>query len=241
MSFLTIGKTNIKYHVRRSLKAQRRRIVVTPDNVEVIVPNEDKDIDIRDFVYRRRRWIYDKCEEMKERLRQATNLGVEPERLVSGAKILYRGRRVRLWVYQSKAADISIEYRNAFIISKPKDCSEVELKDALIAWLKDRVHCDVKLLVRYHGKRMSLIPEAARIRELKHHWGVCSTNGVVCLNWRLIFAPKPVLEYAIIHELCHLRHRSHSNQFWALVRQGMPNYESCKGWLAKNEQLLLMI
>jgi predicted metal-dependent hydrolase len=54
----------------------------------------------------------------------------------------------------------------------------------------------------------------------------------------LIFAPKTVLEYAVVHELCHLRHRTHDRDFWGLVGTILPNWEAKKAWLDQNEQFL---
>jgi predicted metal-dependent hydrolase len=57
-----------------------------------------------------------------------------------------------------------------------------------------------------------------RIKDQKHVWGSCGPDRIVNLNWHLIFAPKTVLEYAVVHELCHLRHRNHDRSFWGAGR-----------------------
>jgi predicted metal-dependent hydrolase len=58
------------------------------------------------------------------------------------------------------------------------------------------------------------------------------------LNWQLIFAPKSVLEYAVVHELCHLQYRNHSPEFWIKVKEVLPDYELRKNWLDRNEHSL---
>lgn len=69
------------------------------------------------------------------------------------------------------------------------------------------------------------------IRDQKTHWGSCSSRGTLSFNYRLIFAPPVILDYVVVHELCHLTHMDHSQNFWNLVADIMPDYKSCKQWL----------
>jgi hypothetical protein len=75
--------------------------------------------------------------------------------------------------------------------------------------------------------------QGVRIKDQKHVWGSCGPDRIVNLNWHLIFAPKTVLEYAVVHELCHLRHRNHDRSFWGgwsahSCRIGRPGR---RGWI----------
>ena len=69
-------------------------------------------------------------------------------------------------------------------------------------------------------------------------WGSCGKDRSVNLNWHLIFGPRTVLEYAVVHELCHLRHGNHDSAFWTLVGTILPDWKSRKAWLDRNEQFL---
>jgi hypothetical protein len=62
-------------------------------------------------------------------------------------------------------------------------------------------------------------------------WGSCGKDGSIRINRRLIFAPKPVLEYVVAHELAHLIERNHSPKFWQTVASVLPEYERPKAWL----------
>lgn len=236
MPYLTVGKTLIPFEIRRSAKAQRRLIVVTPDRVEVVAPLEDEDDTIQTFVHSRRQWVYEKREEILEKIKHSTS--VHPERFVTGAKILYRGRRMCLEVRTHEDNFIKVQYKDGFLIHKPKNGSDIEVKEAIEEWLKARIRSDVDAFIRKYSKELDIIPTGFRIDAFKHLWGSCGKNGIINLNWQLIFAPKTILEYAVIHELCHLQYRNHSNQFWSKVKSILPDYEMRKNWLDRNEHLL---
>lgn len=236
MPSLTVGNTHIPFEIRHTPKSHRRRIILTPDKVEVVVPEGDKEDAILTFMHSRRRWIYEKREEMMEKI--SNSASVHPERFLTGAKILYRGRRMHLEVQSHQNKSIGVEYRNGFFIKRPGNCSDFEIKAALEEWLKDRVRSDVDAFVKHYSKKMGVVPKEVRVKPFKYLWGSCGKNGIIHLNWQLIFAPKSVLEYAVVHELCHLQYRNHSPEFWIKVRELLPDYELQKNWLDRNEHSL---
>lgn len=69
------------------------------------------------------------------------------------------------------------------------------------------------------------------VRDQKTRWGSCSSRGTLSFNYRLIFAPPAVLDYVVVHELCHLTHMNHSKAFWNMVATVMPDYRVYKKWL----------
>lgn len=69
------------------------------------------------------------------------------------------------------------------------------------------------------------------IRDQKSRWGSCSSRGTLSFNYRLIFAPPVILDYVVVHELCHLTHMNHSKAFWNKVASVMPDYKVHRQWL----------
>jgi hypothetical protein len=69
------------------------------------------------------------------------------------------------------------------------------------------------------------------VRDQKTRWGSCSSRGTLSFNYRLIFAPPQVLDYVVVHELCHLTHMNHSRDFWNMVARIMPDYQIHRKWL----------
>ena len=76
------------------------------------------------------------------------------------------------------------------------------------------------------------------VRDQKTRWGSCSSRGTLSFNYRLIFAPSVILDYVVVHELCHLTHMNHSKAFWNMVASVMPEYQTYRNWLREHGQEL---
>jgi len=68
-------------------------------------------------------------------------------------------------------------------------------------------------------------PNKVRIRDIKYAWGSCSTNRNITINKKLAKKDEKVIEYVVLHEMCHLKHMNHSTKFWDLVEMNMPEYK----------------
>jgi predicted metal-dependent hydrolase len=73
-----------------------------------------------------------------------------------------------------------------------------------------------------------------KVKEFQSRWGSCTPSGRVDFNWKIIMAPNRVVDYVVVHELCHLKQHDHSPQFWKLVESIMPDYAESKEWLRVN-------
>ena len=239
MPVLMVGKTSIAYSIRKSAKAKSRRIIISADKVEVVVPLASSDEDINTYLHKKRHWIYDQTEIIKEKRQEQTTMS----RFVSGAKIPYRGRMMRLRVESTSDSLVSIIYKNGFFVKIPesiaKNAWDRIIESEFKIWFKMKLKSDIKVLIQQYGNTThELRPKAFHIKAQKHLWASCGKDHIINLNWHLIFAPRSVLEYAVVHELCHLKYRNHSEAFWRLVREVMPDYEIRKRWLEQNEHVL---
>jgi len=229
MPVLTVGSTEIPYSIRFSKKARRLSIRVTPDLVEAVAPNGYPQVKIDKFVIRKREWIYRKVEGMIEHEEQTRFRW--PDRFVTGAKIPFHGRNMRLRVTTGDFEGIRIHYRNGFLVEKPREATDAEVKAALEKWLRHRLKDEVRDLIDYYAPKLSVGPGPVKISMLKTRWGSCGKDGSIRINWLLSMVPKPVLEYVVVHELCHLRHRNHSSEFWSLIASCLPDYQQATLWL----------
>lgn len=118
-----------------------------------------------------------------------------------------------------------------------RGCVKTKLFNPIVS-LKRQIKNDVREIVGRYTRKHGLCPKRVRVKDQKHLWGSCSKDGTIHLNWHLVYAPKAVLEYAVLHELCHLKYRTHCDEFWGMVEIIMPDFESRKEWLDKNEHLM---
>ena len=92
--------------------------------------------------------------------------------------------------------------------------------------------------VDYYASEIGVSYERIRIAEQKTRWGSCSSKGTLSFNWKLMLAPPKVLDYVVVHELCHIKEMNHSPRFWKLVEEIMPDYKEDRKWLKENGNTL---
>lgn len=114
------------------------------------------------------------------------------------------------------------------------------IKDALIRWMKKQSKVQVEHWVKQHAERKQLFPQTIKIKTQKSRWGSCGIHNDININWLLIIAPPEILEYVVVHELCHIKIRNHSAHFWALVGEHLPDYQQRRQWLKKHGSSLMM-
>jgi predicted metal-dependent hydrolase len=203
-----------------------------------VAPLRARPADITAFVEHNRAWIDARLEALQRIL--AAHPG--SAQLGDGGTILYRGQPVRLRVRAGarpqvrETGDIEVTVATAAAGA----AREAAVERVLTRWLKWSAHNDVLAYVDRHARRHDLLPAAVRVKEQKRLWGSCSPKGRINLNWRLIFAPPPVFEYVVVHELCHLREPHHQAPFWRLVGQILPDFEQRRRWLRANGHLLTL-
>lgn len=95
--------------------------------------------------------------------------------------------------------------------------------------------------VAYYAQLLDVTYATISIRDQKTRWGSCSSKGNLSFSWRLILAPPKVLDYVVVHELCHRREMNHSPRFWALVESIIPDYKTHRKWLKENGEKLTIL
>ncbi len=98
-------------------------------------------------------------------------------------------------------------------------------------WLVAEAARDLDARVAYHAKNLKLRARRLTVRDQKSRWGSCSSAGQLSFSWRLILAPRLVLDYVAAHEVAHLAEMNHGPRFWRLVKATMPALDEAKVWL----------
>jgi predicted metal-dependent hydrolase len=97
----------------------------------------------------------------------------------------------------------------------------------------------VSMLVEEEAALLDVEVNRIQIRDQRTRWGSCSAAGNLSFNWRLVLAPFDVLDYVVVHEVCHLREPNHSRRFWKLVESRRPEWRDQKAWLDQHGPELL--
>lgn len=105
--------------------------------------------------------------------------------------------------------------------------------------LADQAVCVIPDKVRYYAGKIGVDYGRITIRNQKTRWGSCSGKGNLNFNCLLMLVPEEVLDYVVIHELCHRREMNHSRKFWAEVEKIMPDYKDKRDWLKENGEEIM--
>ena len=121
---------------------------------------------------------------------------------------------------------------------------EAERSDPRTAYLEKKYRQAAKRYiyerVEYYIDMIGGHYSSIRIGDQKTRWGSCSNNGTLSFSWRLMLAPPRVLDYVVIHEICHLTYMDHSKNFWDLVSVYDPDYKEHRKWLKENGDSLIL-
>ncbi|NIR29144.1 MAG: M48 family metallopeptidase [Gammaproteobacteria bacterium] len=108
------------------------------------------------------------------------------------------------------------------------DSDRHRLRGLLEGWYRNEARGFLPARVEPFADALRVAPSRVTVRGQRTRWGSCSARGAISLNWRLMLLPSELVDYVIVHELCHLRYMDHSPRFWALVARVMPRVEDCR-------------
>lgn len=117
---------------------------------------------------------------------------------------------------------------------KMRQQARIHLDAAQEKELRERAKSVLAQRTAYFARQIGVTYGRITVRDQKTRWGSCSQTGNLNFNFRLILAPLEVLDYVVVHELCHRRQMNHSTQFWQEVAQVLPDYRKRKAWLTEN-------
>ncbi|MEO9276138.1 SprT family zinc-dependent metalloprotease [Marinomonas sp. 5E14-1] len=248
----TYGNDTIYYDVIRKTKptentkkpARKVIIKVHPDQrVVATVPHDASDDAIQDAMHKRARWIWQSIDEFAK---QKDTVLVK--RYVSGETQFYLGKRYVLKIINDAEQVPNVKLSRGKLnvtlkheVSSDTDDRLVKIKPLIDKWYQR------KAKAIFHERLAELLSKATwvtgipsfRVMAMKKQWGSCSTKGNLMLNPHLVKAPKECIDYVILHELCHIAEHNHSERFWRLLTQVMPNWKEVKAKLDDMAEMYL--
>ena len=116
-------------------------------------------------------------------------------------------------------------------------------KEKFIKWAKREAKKVILRRVEFYTQENNILPDGYKFSSVKMsgaktRWGSCSGKNSLNFSWKLALCPEYVLDYVVVHELCHILHKNHGKHFWAMVNEKAPYYKDAKKWLKENRNLL---
>ncbi len=116
--------------------------------------------------------------------------------------------------------------------------SFAEMRSYIISMYRRIAAADLPKRVEKYSEIIGVHPCAVKINSASTRWGSCSSKGSINFSWKLIIAPEDVIDYVVVHELCHLKHMDHSPSFWEEVAKVIPDWQKKRAALKDVQQLV---
>lgn len=217
--------------IDKIIRSKRRTVAlqVARDATLIVRAPELTTMDIiQRIVAKKSDWIRRKQEYVRKMYAQPS-----VKEFVNGEGFLYLGETYRLHIVADQTEPVRFD--KGFYLSH----AELERARAVfLNWYKYEAQRVIKRRVDWHARKAGFEYNQINVTDAKKRWGSCSPKGNLNFSWRLVMAPVRVIDYVVAHELSHLRHKSHSKDFWKTVSVMVPGYESAIDWLKINNDVL---
>ena len=233
---LTLNGVVVAFSVFRS-KRRKRTIAFKMErdgSLKVLAPFSASLASITKILHKRAPWIARELADRKHAL---------PENdFTDGSVFSYLGHSYTLRVTQGGEAPRScllcprvlrVHVPNGQALSQGTLQQEVRLE--ILLWIKKRARIKFKKRLDLWAERLGVRYKKLIVTAPERRWGSCSVDNIIRLNWRLMTAPLPILDYVVAHELCHVRHKNHAARFWAFLAQAMPDCQARRKTLRRLE------
>jgi len=225
-----LRKSDFRYEVARSERKTVDIVIERDGTVIVRAPSWTDDEDLSKIVESRNFWIYRALAEWRDL--NATRVLREYR---NGEGFLYLGRAYRLLLVNDQTEPLLLKNGRFQLRRDLVESGEIEsAKVTFQAYYSQKGLERIPSRVDYYAPKVGVSFAGIRVRELGHRWASCTSKGKIAFHWKCMMAPQTVIDYIIVHELCHMHYRDHTEAFWNEVDKVMPNYRERKEWLRIN-------
>ncbi|MCH6267183.1 M48 family metallopeptidase [Neobacillus citreus] len=221
-----LGETirfEIKYKNRTSIGIK----IDSYGNVEVQAPRGTSDEKVLQLLEDKWDIIQQKLMEMKGRLD-----GPQEKVYEHGESFLYLGNTYPIEIIEDVTImqeHVQFKEDRLYIYVKQHDLEKIQ--QALKRFYYQQCKALVEKSISSYQSHFKTKPRGIRITDSKTTWGTCDSKLQLTFNWRLAMAPQEVIDYVVVHEMCHMVHLNHDRSFWRLVGKLMPDYKEKEDWL----------
>lgn len=221
---------DIEYQLLPGSPRKTTDIVIERDGRVTVRPPVDYTPEQVDAVVESKRlWIYRNLAEWKD-----LNAGAVVREWVNGETFLYLGRTYRLSLVSDQDPVLKLK-EGRFYLDRTvvEQGGSAAAKHMFIAYFTDKGQQRLRDRVSYFAPKVGVQPVGISVKDMGYRWANCSSRGWLNFHWKCMMAPPQIIDYVVVHELCHFHHRNHSDMFWNEVDKVMPDYKERKEWLRK--------
>ena len=226
-------KYNFNISIKRTNRLKTVSLKVKNQEVVLSVPKFVTDSEIDNIIERKINWIRNKLAIEK------TNSFNIKRKYENGEKFLYFGSEYSLKIKHSNSDKVYLD-NNSMIVEVKNNSKAVHIRNILNNWYIAESKKYLIKTTNYYEVLIGVSVNKLIFGKYKSKWGSCNSKKTISYDWRIIMAPLEVIHYLIIHELCHIKHLNHSNDFWKTVEKYMANYKLQKKWLKTNSSKLIL-
>jgi predicted metal-dependent hydrolase len=235
------GNKTIEYNLIHSKRQKTCEVVVDKDEITIRSPFDKPIKEIEQILNEKIKWISQKQKEMQIKKSDI----IKPD-FDNYSTLPYLGINYPFEITYNKnnQKNKRFEFQNdRFVLYLNRDNKENESKEQPRSlyndWLSSQAKQKFQEKVKQYSKIIDVKPSRIVIKNLKNRWGSVTKNKTINLNVNLIKAPEDIIDYVIIHELCHFKIKGHSYQFWNYLKQFAPDYTQKVKWLRLNTNSLI--
>ncbi len=229
------GTITIPYHVIKTSRIKTSEVIVDADTITVRVPFDKDKPEIQKLVLDKASWILKKQKEYRETTPEIIKPSFKENTILP-----YLGNNYSLKINKNQARNsIGMDDGKFLVQVKTAELSSSVLKGLYENWLEEKAQDVFEDKVEKYSKKIGVRVKRITIKNLRNRWGSLTKSGAINLNLNLVKAPEEVIDYIILHELCHLKIKKHSHHYWDMLHKFMPNYHDKIEWLKVNGSSLL--
>ena len=219
--------------VTRTKRTKTVSIKIVNGSVCASVPDKMSDYRIGELIKKRKVWI-------KRKLIEESKIIIsKPKEYVSGESFTYLGKNYRLKILLNNQSTVKLV--GGYIeVGAPKKLKKNTIRELLLDWYQTHAIERLTEKTNRYAKIIGVCPKIISVRDYKSQWGSCSRDSKISYNWRLIIAPHRVVDYVVVHELCHLLEFNHTKDYWRHVSSNFRDYKECRDWLRVNGVSLII-
>ena len=231
MHSVRYGTQTITYTIERKPSLKHTYISVDRDGVLVKTGESVSEREVERLVVKKSAWILKHLQNYRK--------SAQETEIATGSRLYYMGRSYYVELRVEKRRDIEVRFTHArFVITAPPQSSQDALHQAVEAFYKAKAAAKIPPLVAKWSEAMEVAPAHISFRRAEKRWGSCSPSDRLSFNYHLVKLPSSLIEYVVVHELAHIRHKKHTPRYWSLVERHMPDYREREERIKRFEKLL---